>query len=189
MEAELYFPDRNQWRSWLSHNYVTVSAIWLVYYKKHTGRPSIPYVDSVEEALCFGWIDGLTRRLDDQRYANRFTPRKSGSRWSPTNIQLAEKMIKEGKMTPTGRAAFDQRIPYDEEILEARAAQEILLTTEIENKLRTNALAWDRFNNLAPSHKKRYIGWIRSAKKRETMDRRLDEVINLLLENKKLGMK
>ena len=186
---EIYVSDRKGWRSWLSDNHAKVEEVWLVYYKKHTGKPTINYTDSVEEALCFGWIDGLKQSIDSERYAYRFTPRKRGSKWSPLNIRLAKKMIEEGKMSEAGLAAFNQRVSYDEEILNARSAKEIPLTPEIESALKANKKAWDNFNNLTPSYRKQYVGWLRSAKRPETRAKRLKEAITLLAENKKLGMK
>ena len=189
MRSKLYVSNRKEWRSWLKENHAKVNEIWLVYFKKGTGEPSIIYRDSVEEALCFGWIDGIKKKIDERRYVHRFTPRKAGSRWSPLNIKLARKMIKEGKMTQTGLAAFNQRKEYDEEIIKARESKEIPLTPELEMALKTNKKAWENFNNLAPSYRKQYVGWLRSAKRQETMDSRIEEAIKLLSENKRLGMK
>ena len=189
MKPELCVSNRKEWRFWLEKNHAIAKEIWLVYFKKKTGQPSIDYPDSVEEALCFGWIDGLKKSIDEQMYAYRFTPRKKGSKWSPLNIKLAKKMIKEGQMTRSGLRAFNQRIAYDEKILEARDANEIPLTLEIEKALKANSKAWENFISLAPSYKKQYVGWLRSAKKKETMVRRIEEAIALLRENKKLGMK
>jgi uncharacterized protein YdeI (YjbR/CyaY-like superfamily) len=188
-KTEFYSATRKEWRAWLKQNHAKVDEIWLVYYKRHTGKPSIGYVDSVEEAICFGWIDGIKKRMDDQRYTHRFTPRKPKSRWSPRNIELAKRMIKEGKMTQAGLAVFNQGIPYDEDIQIARKAKEIPLTPDIEKALRANKKAWKNFTNLSPSCKKQYAGWIQSAKKQETIDRRIKEAIKLLEQNKKLGMK
>ena len=104
----LTFAARRAWRAWLERHHASARVAWLVYFKQHTGgRPSIPYEDSVEEALCFGWIDGTIRRLDEERYARRFTPRLPGSRWSVSNRRRAFKMIQEGMMTPAGMAKFD----------------------------------------------------------------------------------
>ncbi|MFP3944469.1 MAG: YdeI/OmpD-associated family protein [Alphaproteobacteria bacterium] len=92
----------HDWRDWLEENYGRCDEIWLVFYKKHTGKAAISYEEAVEEALCFGWIDSVKRRLDDERYAFRFTPRKPSSKWSPSNIRRVEKLIAEGRMTPAG---------------------------------------------------------------------------------------
>ena len=189
MKPELYASSRDEWRAWLKKNHAKAKEVWLIYYKKHTGKSSVSYTDSVEEALCFGWIDGIKKRIDAEKYAHRFTPRKAKSRWSPLNIRLAQKMIEEGKMTRMGLAAFNQKISYDEDILKARNAKELSLTPGIEEVLQANEKAWEHFNNLAPSHKKQYIGWLMSAKRPETRKRRLEEAIKLLAGNKKLGMK
>ena len=189
MKPKLYASSREEWRSWLKKNHAKAEEVWLVYYKKHTGKSSINYTDSVEEALCFGWIDGIKKRIDEEKYTHRFTPRKAKSKWSPLNIRLAKKMIKEGKMTQKGLASFNKKMNYDEDILNARNAKEILFTPEIEEALKANKKAWEHFNNLAPSYKKQYVGWLISAKRPETRERRLEEAIKLLSGNKKLGMK
>jgi uncharacterized protein YdeI (YjbR/CyaY-like superfamily) len=189
MQPKLYTSNREEWRSWLMKNHTREKEIWLVFFKKKSARPSIDYRDSVEEALCFGWIDGLKKGIDEQSYAYRFTPRKTRSKWSPLNIELANRMIKEGKMTEAGLAAFKRRKKYDEEIVTVRKSKTITLTPEIERALKANKTAWDNFNNLAPGYQKQYIGWIASAKKPETRKRRLSEVIIRLEENKKPGMK
>ena len=189
MKSKFQSANRKQWRSWLRKNHAKAKEIWLVYYKKNTGKPSIDYTDSVVEALYFGWIDGIKRRINEQKYAHRFTPRKLRSRWSPINIKLAKKMIKEKKMARAGLEAYNQRITYDDDILMPRDLKEIPLTSEIEKALKTNKKAWKNFNNLAPGYKKQYVGWMRSAKRQETIDRRIKESIKLLAQNKKLGMK
>jgi uncharacterized protein YdeI (YjbR/CyaY-like superfamily) len=143
----------------------------------------------VEEAICFGWIDGLKKRIDDERYAHRFTPRKENSKWSPLNISLAEQMIAEGKMTPAGLEAFERRRAYDEPFLEARESDQVALPPSIEKALRSNRAAWTNYNALAPGYRKQFAGWLASAVKPETRQRRIEEAIQLLEQNKKLGMK
>jgi uncharacterized protein YdeI (YjbR/CyaY-like superfamily) len=115
MKPQFHASSREEWRSWLEKNHAGAKEVWLVYYKKHTGKPSIGYTDSLEEAICFGWIDGLKKSVDEERYAYRFSPRKPKSKWSPRNTKLAKKMIEEKKMTPAGLAAFKQRTGYDEQ--------------------------------------------------------------------------
>jgi len=186
---KIFAKKRDEWRSWLEKNHKAETEIWLVYYKKGISKPSIAYTDSVEEAICFGWIDGLKKKIDDETYAHRFTPRKKSSKWSTLNIQYAKKMIEEGKMAEAGLEAFNQRENYDKEILKVKAAKEIPLTPEIEKALKENRTVWENFNNLAPSYKKQYVGWLVSAKRDETRERRLKEAIRLLEKNQKLGMK
>ena len=185
----LYAATRDEWRRWLRANYKHTQEIWLIYYKKHTGKPCVAYDHSVEEALCFGWIDGLKRSVDDERYAYRFTPRRPGSKWSPLNITRAEHLIAAGKMTKAGLAAFDCRVEYEPEILKARDSKEIPLTAELERGLRANKTAWRNFNKLSPGYRKRYAGWLRSAKRPATRAKRLQEVIRLLVANEKPAMK
>jgi uncharacterized protein YdeI (YjbR/CyaY-like superfamily) len=189
MKQELYVSSRNDWRSWLKKNHARSKEIWLVYYKKHTGKPGISYKDSVEEALCFGWIDGIKKRIDEEKYTHRFTPRKLRSKWSELNVRLAGKMIEEGKMSPLGLAVFEQRLNYGDEFLEARSTKVLPLPTEIEDVLKRNKKAWHNFVDLAPGYRKQYILWLTTAKKTETREKRLKEAIRLLAENKKLGMK
>ena len=189
MKSQFHETNRKEWRFWLKKNHSKADEVWLVYYKKQTGKPSIGYGDSVEEALCFGWIDGLKKRLDEQRYVHRFTPRKAVSKWSPLNVSLAKKMIKENKMTQAGLAAFNKRVSYGEEILKIKSGNETALIPEIEKKLKANKKAWDNFNNLAPGYRKQYVGWIMNAKKQETRQKRMEEAIKLLTRNEKLGMK
>jgi len=189
MEPQVCPRNRAEWRAWLQDHHAAASEAWLVFYKKHTGTPSIAYRDSVEEAICFGWIDGLKRRIDSERYAHRFTPRKKNSQWSPLNIRLAEKMIAEGKMTPAGLAAFERRKAYAGSFLAARQSDEVALPPSIEKALRANRAAWTNYNALAPGYRKQYAGWLASAVKPETRRKRLEEAIQLLEHNKKLGMK
>jgi len=106
----IYVTTREEFREWLEKNHKFKKEIWLIQYKKFTQKPSIPYVDAVEEAICFGWIDGFEKGMDDQRFAKRFTPRRQKSHWTDTNIVRARKMIEEGKMTEAGRAILPKGI-------------------------------------------------------------------------------
>lgn len=186
---KVYASERETWRLWLAENHSKAKEAWLVFYKKGTGKPSVSYNESPEEALCFGWVDGLKRRIDDEKYAYRFSPRKAVSKWSPRNIEIAEKMITEKKMTQAGLEAFKRRKIYDNKILQAIEAKEIPLTSETETLLKANEEAWINFNKLAPSHRKQYILWIQTAKRPETRKKRLIEAIQLLVNNEKLGMR
>lgn len=181
--------NREDWSKWLKNNHLSETEIWLVYYKKHTGKQTISYLDSVEEAICFGWIDGLKKSIDDEKYTHKFTIRKAKSRWSPQNIILAEKMIAENKMTRAGLEFFEQRIEYDKEFLKVRDSINITLPPEIEQALKKNRKAWENYTKLTPGYKKQYAGWLISAKREETQKKRLEEAIKLLEQNKKLGMK
>ena len=189
MNPRVTCPDRPAWRRWLQDNHDRCTEVWLVFYKKHTGKSGITYRDAVEEAICHGWIDGLIRRIDDECYAYRFTPRRQSSKWSPLNIRLAERLIAEGQMTPAGLAAFERRKCYDEALLDARRSERVKLPPEIETKLRSNEAAWKNYTALAPSYRKQYAAWLTQAVKPETRERRLTEALRLLEENRPLGMK
>ena len=181
--------DRKEWRSWLIENHASEKEVCLAYYKKHTGKATVSYMESVKEALCFGWIDGLKRSIDDQRYAHRFTPRKARSKWSPQNIRLAKELIESGDMTKAGLAAFEQGVPYDQEFQKVLSAKEIPLTVETEKGLKTSQKAWNNFNQMSAGNRKQYVLWLQSAKRPDTRKKRLEEAIRLLDKNQKLGMK
>lgn len=179
--------NRTHWRQWLQREHARMQEVWLVFYKKHTGEQSISYREALEEALCFGWINGLKRRIDDARYAHRFTPRKVRSKWSPRNIELARRLIDQGLMTPAGLETFQNRVEYTEEFLSARDGGRGNLDPELESTLKSNPEAWKNFQALAPGYRRQYAGWINSAKRPETRLRRLEKAIIMLEENRKPG--
>ena len=189
MENEISFKTRREWRAWLEKNSSNPGEVWVVYYKKDSGKPSITYRESLEEALCFGWIDGIRKSIDSERYANRFTPRRSQSKWSLFNVKLASRLIDEGRMAEAGLMAFKSRVDQDKEIVEARSAKEVRLTPELEKEMRTNEKAWRNFLDMAPSYQKQYAMFLLTAKRPETREKRLKEAISLLEMNKKLGQK
>jgi uncharacterized protein YdeI (YjbR/CyaY-like superfamily) len=180
------FDARNceQWREWLARHHQSELEVWLVFHKRHTGRPSIAYDDAVDEALCFGWIDSLIKRLDDDRYARKFTPRKPDSRWSTANRKRYAQLKARGRLTPAGvtRAPTDRRS-------DAPRPSPSRLPQYIEQALRSRPAAWSYFESLAPSYRRMYIAWVDSAKRQDTKSRRLQEVIGLLEAGKKLGLK
>jgi uncharacterized protein YdeI (YjbR/CyaY-like superfamily) len=189
---QLDITDRDEWRKWLETHHDREKEIWLVYYKKHTNKPSLPYDDAVEEAICFGWIDSVVRKLDEDRYMQKFTPRKSKSNWSDLNRQRAKKMIETGKMTEAGCEKIRELLAEDKNGLKTDKKEmkmKIVIPPEIKKVLDANKRASESFNNLAPGYKRQYMSWILDAKKEETRERRLKEVISRLEENKKPGMK
>jgi uncharacterized protein YdeI (YjbR/CyaY-like superfamily) len=189
---ELYFADRNDWRRWLRENHDTKKKVWLIYYKTNTGKVTISYEDSVEEALCFGWVDSIIKKIDDRKFARKFTPRTSKSMWSETNKKRAEKMIREGKMTEIGltriREAKDSGEWYKKPV-SALYKKKLLVPSYLRDALAANKKALDNFSKMAESYQKNLVGWIGSGKKEKTRRKRLTEAIKLLGQNKKLGMK
>jgi len=186
---KLYVTSRDDWRAWLRRNHDKEKQVWVIYYKKHTGKPSIPYDDSVEEALCFGWVDSIIRRIDDEKFARKFTPRKAKSRWSEANKKRARKMMKEGKMTDAGLGKIREAEKSGEWSRTSPVRRELVIPPYVKAALARSKKALGNFNNLAKSYKRQYVGWITSAKREETRKRRLAEVIRLLEKNEKLGMK
>jgi uncharacterized protein YdeI (YjbR/CyaY-like superfamily) len=152
LSKTLYVTTRDAWRAWLEKNHAAATEVWLIYYKKHTGRPRIPYDDAVEEALCFGWIDSIVRRIDEGRYAQKFTPRRDGSQWSELNIKRARKLIKEGRMTRAGLAKVGAEILAGREVSRTESKRhEPAIPQYIEDALKKNRAARENFHNLAPS--------------------------------------
>jgi uncharacterized protein YdeI (YjbR/CyaY-like superfamily) len=176
---------RQAWHTWLGKHHEAETEIWLVFHKRHTGRTSVDYHDSVDEALCFGWIDSLIRRLDDERYARKFTPRKPDSKWSTGNRRRYAALKAEGLLAPAGQ----KRAPTAGSSYPARPTATTALPRYIERALRSNRSAWKYFEQLAPSHRRMYVGWIDSAKRPETKEKRLREAIGLLAEGRKIGLK
>jgi uncharacterized protein YdeI (YjbR/CyaY-like superfamily) len=165
----LYVEDRSKWRAWLEANSEQAPEVWLVYFKKDTGRPRVAYGDAVEEAICFGWIDSKIRKLDEARFAQLFTPRKPKSHWSPSNIARARRMIQEGKMTAAGLKVFD---PHNQ-----TPALPTKLPGQLEGQFRKHTTAWENFRRFPPAYQRMTIGWVASARQEETQLRRLRQLI------------
>jgi len=186
---QLYLPDRDQWRKWLSTHYKSEPGIWLVFYKKGTGEPTISYEASVEEALCFGWIDSIIKKIDEEKYARKFTPRKDGSYWSALNKKRATKMIKQGKMTKTGLAKIEAAKKTGLWNKDGRPEISWDVPPELAKALARNKKAKANFDGLAATYRRHYIGWIATAKRPETKKKRVSEAVALLEKGMKLGLK
>jgi len=181
------FKNRNEWRSWLKEYHGKETEIWLVFYKVKVNKKSIKYQEAVEEALCFGWIDSIVKRIDDEKHMQKYTPRKVNSNWSASNKTRVEKLIKEGLMTEFGLRAI--------EIAKQNGSWNKLDSVDIrlevpkalKDAFAKNQTAKKSFEHLAPSRKKQFLWWIESAKRDETKEKRIKETIRLLVENKSLG--
>ena len=186
---------REEWRAWLEKHHESETEVWLVFFKSHTGRPGIAYEDAVEEALCVGWVDSLVRRIDDERYGRKFTPRRKTSKWSALNLRRVAKLLREGRMTPAGMAKItsplpdaDRRAPEPQPLSHGARRQE-KLAPKMERTLRANSTASRNFWKLAPSYRRTYVRWVMSAKREETRERRFRELLGVLARGEKLGMK
>jgi uncharacterized protein YdeI (YjbR/CyaY-like superfamily) len=176
-----------QWRDWLDEHHAAEPEIWLVFYKRDTGVASIEYSDALDEALCFGWVDSLVKRLDERRYARKFTPRRADSRWSDANRKRYAELKAGGRLRPAGI----KRPPTDRGYgpRPPRLPLPSTLPPYIQAAFRDHPAARRHFEALAPSHRRRYVAWIESAKREETKLRRLQEAIRLLAGGKMLGLK
>jgi uncharacterized protein YdeI (YjbR/CyaY-like superfamily) len=182
---QLHFEDRDSWRQWLQENHSVVKEVWLIFFKKHTGKPILPYDAAVEEALCFGWIDSIIKRLDDERYVRKFTPRSNTRNWSPSNLKRVQELIASGRMTDVGLA----KVSPDAKPPAPAATRPMSVPPFFATALAVHPSAQRFFDQLAPSYRQNYIDWVDSAKREETRKRRLDEAISLLSQGRKLGMK
>jgi uncharacterized protein YdeI (YjbR/CyaY-like superfamily) len=186
MTAELLslqVTSRRQWRAWLAKHHTSSPGVWLVRHKAHTGVKSIPYEDMVREALCFGWIDSLVKRLDDDRYAVKVTPRQPTSKWSDINTKRWLELKAADELTEAGLAAAPTSNTYGPRPVIPQ------LPAYIAEALKANAKAWAFFKTLAPTYRRDFVVWIHTAKRPETRERRVRESIALLAAGKKLGLK
>jgi len=181
----LFFSSPAKLRSWFGKNHGAATELWVGFFKKGSGQPSITWPESVDEALCVGWIDGIRKSLGVDRYVIRFTPRKPGSVWSAINMARVRALEAEGRMRPAGRKAFEARREnrsgiYSYEQREAR------LPTLYERRLRKNPAAWRFFDAQPLSYRKAACWWVVSAKKEETREKRLRRLIELSEEGRRI---
>jgi len=186
--GETYFArTRAAWRGWLAKNHSSKAEIWLVLLKKHVREPCVAYGDAVEEALCFGWIDGILKRIDDRQHAIRFCPRGKNSRWSDSNRKRVREMTRAGKMTEAGLAAV-REAKQNGQWQKAGEPQSDVAPDDLLRALRRNRAARECFDGLAPSHRRQYVGWIEEAKRAETRARRIRKTVERLAAGKKPGI-
>lgn len=172
----LYITNREEWRLWLEKNHDNKKEIWLIYYKKNSGKPRIPYSDAVEEALCFGWIDSTVKKIDEEKYAQRFSRRNIGSIWAKSNMERVSRLIKEGKMTPAGLEAF-KNFDKNRSQKALRAADSLIIPRDLKEALMKNKGAWRNYNDFSSSNKKMYIWWVANAKRPETRAKRITSIV------------
>jgi uncharacterized protein YdeI (YjbR/CyaY-like superfamily) len=185
---ELYFKTREEWRSWLEENHLSDQGIWFVYYKKPSGKPSVSYNDAVEEALCFGWIDGKIKRVNDYYYIQWFTQRRQGSRWSKLNISRVKRLISGGRMTPHGMKAYEESNTRPGLIYEIKRDDDIAIPEDLINALKNNNIAYDNFMKFPRSSRNLYVFWLNDAKRSSTRQNRLIKIVDRSERNLKAGI-
>jgi uncharacterized protein YdeI (YjbR/CyaY-like superfamily) len=190
----IHFKNRESFRSWLNINFEKSHGIWMIFFKKHTKKENITYDEAVEEALCFGWIDSTIKRIDEERYVQKFTPRTNIKNWSDPNKIRVLHLIKNGQITQAGLNKIDLylktgKVDWKVEPKIKSQKKPLIVPKFIEKHFSNHQPAWDHFKALAPSHQRNFIRWIADAKREETRMKRLNESVDLLKENKKIGMK
>jgi uncharacterized protein YdeI (YjbR/CyaY-like superfamily) len=184
-----YFKDRNAWRIWLSKNFDKADYIWLLFYKVKTGKKCVRYAEAVEEAICFGWIDGILKRIDDEKHVQRFTPRKPKSIWSKVNKERAKRMINEGNMTDAGLVKIKEAKKsgwWKNAYTTTRRDHEI--SDDMKKVLMSDRTAWKNFQSFSKSAQNLYIFWVNYAKRKDTKKKRIQLVLERLKRNEPPGM-
>ncbi|MCK4921857.1 MAG: YdeI/OmpD-associated family protein [Bacteroidales bacterium] len=191
---EIYFKSQKSYRNWLQRNHDNSPGIWIIFYKKHVNIECMKYNEALEEALCFGWIDSIIRKIDEDRYVRKFSPRKNTKNWSDINKKLVIALIGNGKMTEEGLKKIDiylktGKVEWESQETKEQKTTEFHIPDFIIEEFTRNEPALINFNNLSQTNKRHYILWITTAKKEVTINKRLKESVELLKENKKLGLK
>jgi uncharacterized protein YdeI (YjbR/CyaY-like superfamily) len=185
---ELYVKTREEWHDWLEENHSSAKGIWLIYYKKLSGKARIPYNDAVEEALCFGWIDGKIKKVNEEYYIQWFTPRRQGSRWSRLNISRAQRLIKDGLMKQAGLSAYQEAMTRPRLIYDIKSTIDIAVPDDLLAALKDNTIAYNNFKNFPPSSRRLYVFWLQDAKKDETRKGRIQKIVDRSEKNIRAGM-
>jgi uncharacterized protein YdeI (YjbR/CyaY-like superfamily) len=183
---------RKAWREWLQENHASSPGIWMIYYKKQSGKRKLEYGEAVEEALCFGWIDSLPRKLDEQRAMLKFTPRKPKSAWSRLNKTRITKLIRAGLMTVAGLGKIEQAKKdgsWDKLTSSDSHIDSNSIPVELRKALSKRKKALENFNSFPPGYRKRFLFWIDSAKQPGTRKARIQQTVRMVLANKKPGSK
>ena len=185
-QKPLFFASPTEWRAWLETHHANSEHLWVGFYKRDSGRPSITWPESVDGALCFGWIDGVRKSLDETSYKIRFTPRKPRSIWSAINIRRANELSKLGQMHPAGMAAFEKRDGDRSAIYSYEQRKSAKLPPEFEKKFRRQKDAWKFFQSRPPWYRRTSTYWVISAKREETRQKRLAVLIDCSSRNRNI---
>jgi len=171
-----FFATQDDFRKWLERNHTKATELLVGYYKVGSGKPSMSWSQSVDQAICFGWIDGVRKSIDEESYTIRFTPRKPTSIWSAINIKKVEELTQQGLMHKNGILAFENRKEHKSKIY-TYEREALKLSNEFEKKFKANKKAWTFFQSLPPSYQKHAIDWVMRAKQEATSIKRLDELM------------
>ncbi len=173
----VFFASPAQFRAWLVEHHADATELWVGFYRKDSGQPSITWPESVDEALCFGWIDGLRKRVDARSYMIRFTPRRSSSIWSAINMARVRDLTRQKRMRPAGLAAFRRRVEAKSGIYAYEQRKAVSLDAGSIRRFRARPEAWDFFHAQSPSYRQVVVWWIVSAKREETRKKRMEKLI------------
>jgi uncharacterized protein YdeI (YjbR/CyaY-like superfamily) len=185
---ELFLTSREEWRKWLENNHSASEGIWLAYFKKSSGKPRIPYRDAVEEALCFGWIDGKIKKINEDYYVQWFTPRRPGSRWSKHNMEIVRKLIGKKLMKPAGLIAYQKVLDEPHLVYDNRAESNPDIPDDLLTALKNGVSAFDNFMNYTQSGRRMLIFWLNSSKRPETRLGRVEKIARMAENNIRPGM-
>ena len=177
LQQPTFFATPDELRAWLAEHHEARDELWVGFHKKATGRPSVTWPQAVDQALCFGWIDGVRKSLGDESYKIRFTPRKSRSTWSAINVRRYGELLAEGLVAPAGVAAFERRAEDRTAIYSYENRDKAVFEDEQEARFRADAAAWEWFQAQPPSYRRTATYWVVSAKRPETRERRLTRLI------------
>ena len=172
-----HFDEPEAFRAWLSRHHSERDELWVGFWKKSTGRSSITWSESVDEALCFGWIDGIRKRVDDEAYTIRFTPRRPRSTWSLRNMQRYQALEAEGRIEPAGAEAYRRRTEVNSGVYSFEQQVPAALSDDYAARLQADAAAWADWQSRPPGYRKQVSHWIMSAKRESTRERRLKSLI------------
>jgi uncharacterized protein YdeI (YjbR/CyaY-like superfamily) len=172
----IFFASPDELRDWFDANHETATELWLGQYRKSTGRPTVSWSEAVDEALCVGWIDGVRHSLDDERFAQRLTPRRKGSTWSAINVKKVADLTAKGLMRPRGLAAFEARSP-DKTAIYSYEREDAAFSPDETERFRSDDAAWAHWETMPPSYRKAATHWVLSAKQDATRTRRLATLI------------
>jgi uncharacterized protein YdeI (YjbR/CyaY-like superfamily) len=185
-DKAIHFKDKKEWRKWLEKHHGQETGIWLVHFRKHSNKPGLRYEEAREEALCFGWIDGQLKNLDDEKFKLRYSPRRPKSPWSRINREKAEKLIRSGRMATAGLARIEEakksglwQRAYTNKTRER-------IPSDLKAALQKKRGAWENFQKFANTYRNTYIGWVAGAKTVETRKKRIDKVVEQASANTKL---